>query len=111
MALEDLKKQIAREVENGELALEDADDEYTLREERMGDSFYDDEPVHEFQRDGVRGQTTWLGGALLVFIFHSPFTGQFDRCSPCVPNACDLDHFNPDGYVGYDVPPTWRIEQ
>lgn len=112
-ALSDLRKEIEREVESGELALEDSDDEYTLREERLGDAYYDDEPVHSFDVDGVKGQTTWLGGGLLVFVFYSPFTGTFDLCSPCVPGACDLDSpVNPlretIGHIGYDVPPTWR---
>lgn len=108
MALEDLKKQIAREVESGELELENSDDEYTIREERLADEFYDDEPVHEFQRDGVSGRTTWLGGALLVWVFHSQWTTQARLCSPCVPNCGDLDSLDPDGYECYDVNPDWR---
>ncbi len=107
-ALADLKAQIEAEVNSGELALEDSDDEYTLREERLGDDFYDDEPIHSFDVDGVKGQTTWLGGGLLIWIFYSPFTGTFDLCSPCVPNCCNNDSPNPDGYVGYTVPEDWK---
>lgn len=107
-ALSDLRKEIEREVESGELALEDSDDEYTLREERLGDAYYDDEPVHSFDVDGVKGQTTWLGGALLVWVFHSTWLTKANLCSPCVPNCGNLDSLNPDGYECYCVPPLWR---
>lgn len=107
-ALADLKAQIEREVESGELELEDADDEYTMREERLGDDFYDDEPVHSFEVNGVKGQTTWLGGALLIWIFESPLRTNANLCSPCVPNCGDLDSLNPDGYECYTVPEDWK---
>ena len=114
-ALADLRKQIEHEVNQGVLALEDADDEYAIREELLADDFYDDEPAHSFDVDGVKGQTTWLGGGLMVWCFESPHTGTFQLCSPCVPGACDLDSpVNPlretIGHIGYDVPPTWRMK-
>jgi len=70
-----------------------------------------EEPVFEFDYQGVRGQVTWLGGAQIVFIFESPFTGFFDLCSPCVPNATNLDNPNENGFEGYTVPGDWlRVE-
>lgn len=80
--------------------------------ERM--ELYYDEPVHEFDIEcegygRVKGRTTWLGGALMVWIFESPFTGAFALCSPCVPNCCDLDAAG--GYEGYDVPADWRNQR
>lgn len=112
-ALSGLRKEIEHEVNQGELALEDADDEYTLRKERLGDDYYDDEPVHSFDIDGVKGQTTWLGGALLIWVFESPHTGLFRLCSPCVPNCASLDSpadplRDNVGCIGYDVPKDWR---
>jgi len=95
------------EVDNG--AEFEFDEELENRLERESYDFYDDEPVHEFQRDGVRGRTTWLGGALLVFVFHSQWTTNARLCSPCVPGCCDLDSIDPNGYEGYDVNPEWRI--
>lgn len=76
--------------------------------ELMSDNFEDDEPVHEFFIDGVRGSTTWLGGALLVWVFESPVITKAKLCSPCVPNAGDLDNRNEDGWTCYDVPADWR---
>ena len=97
--------------------LEACDDETNLEdiiEDRivnMGDKFFDEEPVHEFEIDGVKGRTTWLGGAMLVWVFFSPYTTYRKLCSPCVPNCGDLD--SPvdwlAGNLMYDVPPGWRI--
>lgn len=75
-----------------------------------------DEPIHSFEIDGVKGQTTWLGGALMVWIFDSPHTGVFRLCSPCVPNCCDLNSpvdvlRDKVGEIGYDVPPDWRYTE
>lgn len=78
--------------------------------ECLGENWEDDEPVYEFELQGVKGRTTWLGGAQMVWVFESPFTDTFKLCSPCIPGACDLNSPNPDGYVGYTVPPEWRIE-
>lgn len=89
----------------------DSDDVADLAVERISDHWQDDEPTHEFELQGVEGRTTWLGGALLVWIFHSPFTDRFDLCSPCLPGACDLDSPNPDGYVGYTIPEDWKYHE
>lgn len=72
------------------------------------DDFYDDEPVHEGEHDGVKYRTTWLGGAPLVWIFESPVVGRYAPCSPCVPGAGDLDTPREDGIECYDVPAEWR---
>ena len=58
--------------------------------------------------EGVTYQSSWMGGALNFFIFHSPnITNKGRKASPCVPNACILDTL--DGEVeGYDVPADWR---
>jgi len=74
------------------------------------DTWEDEEPVHKFNIDGVKGQTTWLGGALLVWVFESPNIVKADLCSPCVPNCGNLDSFNSDGYECYNVPDDWRIK-
>jgi len=94
----------------------DSDDVADLAVERMGDHWQDDEPVHEFDIDcpgygRVKGRTTWLGGALLVWIFESPFIVRARVCSPCVPGAGDLDHIDiEDGVDCYDVPNDWRYD-
>ena len=92
-----------------DVAPDDKEDEIDLRIEREGDRWCDDEPVREFEIDGVFGQTTWLGGGQLLWVFKSPFISNFDLCSPCVPNAGNLDNPSPHGYQTYDVPPDWRM--
>lgn len=73
--------------------------------------FYDDEPVHEGEYEGVYYRTSWLGGALNVWIFESPVIGTYAKCSPCVPGAGNLDCPTEDGVVCYDVPEDWRDAQ
>lgn len=77
-------------------------------EQKFNDSYQPDEPVHEGEKDGVKYRTSWLGGALNVWIFESPhITDAAGRASPCVPGAGILDTL--DGDVrAYDVPPEWR---
>ena len=69
-----------------------------------------DEPLIEGNVCGVHYRSSWLGGALHFFIMESPHITDCARfCSPCVPNAGDLD--NMDGtYTCYDVPANWRDE-
>ena len=72
-----------------------------------GDYEDDGEQTHTIDYDGVKGKTTWLGGALHVFIFESPHIRHHALCSPCVPNCGNLDQ---DGdFPCYDVPDDWRI--
>ena len=69
-----------------------------------------DEPIISGTYEGVTYQTTWLGGAQMIWIFASPMMGHFALCSPCVPGACDggARRSVDDGYMGYDMPPSWR---
>lgn len=67
-----------------------------------------DEPIHEGEYEGVHYRTSWLGGALNVWIFESPVVGNYAECSPCVPGAGNLDCPDLDGVVCYDVPNGWR---
>lgn len=67
-----------------------------------------DEPIHEGEYEGVRYRTSWLGGALNVWIFESPVVGNYAECSPCVPGAGNLDCPDLDGVICYDVPKEWR---
>lgn len=86
-------------------------------EDRFNDDWQPDEPVHEgkvvipgYPSNPVHYRTSWLGGALHVWIFLSPFTtDKARRASPCVPNAGILDKL--DGSVtAYDVPADWRSD-
>lgn len=71
---------------------------------------YIEEPIVEFEYEGVHGRTSWLGGALNLWIFESPHTGLYEECSPCVPGAGNLDQPDPDGVLTYDVPADWRTD-
>jgi hypothetical protein len=77
-------------------------------EQAFNDSYQPDEPVHEGEKDDVKYRTSWLGGALNVWIFESPhITDKARRASPCVPNAGILDVLDGD-VQAYDVPANWR---
>lgn len=80
-------------------------------EERVQDwnELYEcDEPVYEGKTDGVKWRTTWLGGAPLLWVFESPHITRARPCSPCVPNAGDLDNLDPEhGVETYTVPAEW----
>ena len=75
---------------------------------------YNIEPTHEATHegvlDGVKYRTSWLGGALHVFILRSPHITRCRQCSMCVPNAGNLDQIDEDGIETYDVPKDWRAE-
>lgn len=79
-------------------------------DDRLSD-VYIDEPIVEGECEGVKYRTSWLGGALLFWIFESPRIGLYSECSPCCPNAGDLDSPNDDGVECYDVPKEWRVDE
>ncbi len=60
--------------------------------------------------EGVTYQSTYIGGALNFWIFHSPVvTDKACQCSPCVPGAGNLDSLK-GSYTAYGIPDDWRIE-
>lgn len=70
--------------------------------------FQQDEPVHKGEYQGVQYRTSWLGGALHVWVFYSDQTGLYQECSPCVPGAGNLDQPDENGVMTYSVPDDWR---
>lgn len=52
-------------------------------------------------------QLGWLGGAPLIWIIESPFKAYAPHCSPCVPNAGDLNNMHSDdsGVLCYCLSP------
>ena len=69
----------------------DFDDEVQRRVEQALESLQIDEPIIEGECDGVKYHISWLGGAPMLWVVEGP-TGNASRlCSPCVPNAADLD--------------------
>lgn len=73
------------------------------------DDWYEEEPVHYGVYKGVRYQTTWLGGALLLCVFDSPLRGRFAPCSPCIPGGLDGD--TQGDFEGFDIPTDWKIKE
>ena len=59
--------------------------------------------------DGMRLEIGWLGGAPLLWVLESPHRAAASLCSPCVPNAGNLDCKVPlgQGFACYDVPAEW----
>lgn len=106
-ALEELRAEVNAEVEAGELDEEDFDEEIDRRSEYL----QIDEPTIEGEAEGVKYMISWLGGAPLLWVFSSPFTGSYAQCSPCVPGAGDLGTPDEYGVVCYDVPPGWRRDE
>lgn len=86
----------------------DKDDFVQNYMDRNSENIQIDEPVIEGVLDGVSYRVSWLGGSPGGFILSSPYTSKFRLCSPCVPGACDLSSPDPEGFIGYDVPPHWK---
>ena len=74
----------------------------------FADLFYCEEPSGTIEHEGLIITFDWLGGCPLLIINESPFITFAVPCSPCVPNAGDLDNLDPDGVECYDVPENWR---
>ncbi len=74
------------------------------------DHYEGNEEIISGTHDGVTYQTSWMGGALHFWIYHSPvITQKGRRASPCVPNAVILDILDGEE-EGYDVPADWRAD-
>lgn len=110
-AAEELRREIG--IEAAERGFDDDTDREDWEErefERQVEGIEVEEPTIEGECDGVKYMISWLGGVPLLWVFESPVTGRFNLCSPCVPNACNLDSPNPGGYEGYMVPADWLKE-
>lgn len=109
-----IKNEILDAVEAGvESPYDDEDDigyEVERRFERAVDSIQIEEPYLEGECEGVRYGISHLGGAALLWVFESPIISTARLCSPCVPNAGDLDSLDPSGYECYGIPDDWRAE-
>lgn len=59
--------------------------------EQFSDTYSADEPITTGEHEGVTYQTSWMGGALNLWIFKGPEGFCRNLCSICVPNAANLD--------------------
>lgn len=76
---------------------------------------FDEQDYEYTDSDGNQFQLSHLGGAPLIWcIKTSSVVHCRSLCSPCVPNAGDLDSgivSAEDGYECYGVPATYKVEQ
>ncbi|MBW2636001.1 MAG: hypothetical protein JRC86_00495 [Deltaproteobacteria bacterium] len=85
------------------------------------DDFWDDIEIDEpsyalsINEDGIKLELglSCLGGAYNVWVYSSPFRASAAPCSPCCPNAGDLDTRVEPGYgvVCYDLPADWYYKE
>lgn len=87
----EIQHEVEDEVERGDLDEDDAVPEIESRYERRAEEIQIDEPTIEGEYDGVKYYISWLGGAPLLWVFDGPIGHARTMCSPCVPNAADLD--------------------
>ena len=76
----------------------------------FADLFYCSEPSGTIEHDGLIITFDWLGGTPLIIVNESSFVTFARPCSPCVPNAGDLDNLDPDGVECYTVPENWKAD-
>jgi len=85
----------------------------------LPDDFWDDIEIEEETyrledaETGMILELGYLGGAPLVWVIKSPHRASVRECSPCCPNAGDLDSkVEPGmGVVCYDLPPDWYYHE
>lgn len=83
-------------------------------EDEIG-AFDTDEPDAALEIEGVKLQYLHLGGAALVMVIDSPHTTYAQQlCSPCCPNAANLDagvlDTHVQGFECYNVPAHWLAD-
>jgi len=65
-----------------------------------------DEDTYELETpDGLKLGLSTLGGAYNVWVFESPYIANHAICSPCCPNAGDIN--TPGDFPCYTLPPEW----
>lgn len=117
-ALEQIRIDVNEACNAGTVTEEDFDSEVDRRMSEWHEGA--EEEIYRFVEYGDDGlidveiHTGWLGGAQHLFVIRSPFMCFAAQCSPCVPNAGDLDTRRDDDsqegtVVCYDVPPDWRV--
>jgi hypothetical protein len=66
-----------------------------------------DEEEYEYETEAEKYLLSYLGGAPLIWVMKSPFLTKARLCSPCIPNAGNLDSPDPNGYTCYAVEPDY----
>lgn len=122
-ALEQIRINVNEACNAGTVTEEDFDAEVDRRMSEWHEGA--EEEVYRFVEYGDDGlidveiHTGWLGGARHLFVIRSPYMCFAAPCSPCVPNAGNLDDRRVlaedgqtvDAVACYDVPPDWRVTE
>lgn len=90
----DKANEIKREIENGvygEIDPDEVESEVDRLLEAASESYESNEDNYSGEKDGVKYQISWLGGAPLVWALGGLIGCANRLCSPCVPGAADLD--------------------
>jgi hypothetical protein len=74
-------------------------------EQEFWDSWECDEATYELETEGMKLGLSTLGGAYNVWVFESPHTAEHGLCSPCCPNAGNID--TPGSFQCYTLPAEW----
>lgn len=92
---------------------DDFDNDAVVQE--FNDNYQNDEPTIEGEYKGTLYTITYLGGAPLLYVrLSSHIVDDAPECSPCVPNAGDLDSYLAGGRGNarcYSVPADWLAKQ
>lgn len=86
---------------------DDLDDALDEALDRFNDEYMSEESNYRLVQDGLELELTYLGGAPLVWVLKSPHTTRVRLCSPCAPNAGDLDAPDENGVEAYTLPTEW----
>ena len=113
-AYAELKNEIRAQVEAenedegfGKWDESEVEDEVERRLELESECIQVEEPTLAGTCEGVRYEISWLGGAPLLWVLESPVISKARLCSPCCPNAGDLNSLDDDGYECYGIPADW----
>lgn len=116
-AYDDLRAEITTEIDQeveeyasrGEEPPFDAEREIERRLDRASENIEIEEPYLEGECEGVKYGISHLGGAALLWVYESPIIGKHGLCSPCVPNAGDLE--SEGDFECYDIPEDWKAKR
>ena len=100
-AFEEFKKELAAE------GIGEDHDDYEDKIQEFNDSYQESEDTYLFEEGEDANKLVLQTSSLGIYVIQSPRVGYFRQCSPCCPNAGDLDA--PGGSIRtYDIPKGWR---
>lgn len=84
-------------------------DEFSNFQDEFFENYEPEEIKAELEYKGCKLWLTTLGGAYILYVLYSRKKTYAKLCSPCCPNACNLDARSQKwGFECYDVPNSWR---